>query len=254
MTEYLLGAKRAADALAAAGDPITDKALVGYITDGLGVEFQSFLSMMSMHPPHTFDELYSLLLNEEFLQNRLRPKPTETGAALYANRQHSRSTNYRRGGGRGRSGRSNPHTSSYGSGYGSSYAIDNAVNKNRKSNQSNAGWNMRHSSHNSHGRTAPSHQPPILQIPATLNDQGSCQWCGQVGHTARFCPQQRNYAYAASLPTQFNSMTVAEPAQHDWILDSGASHHMTPTESNLSNVSGTSGQTDRESSIYWPQP
>ncbi|KAM2408029.1 hypothetical protein ACFX1X_027124 [Malus domestica] len=83
--------------------------------------------------------------------------------------------------------------------------------------------------------------PPILE----------CQICGKKGHSALNCYHRGNYAYqGAQPPSSFNAFTAqAQPnlhssSQQNWVLDTGATHHMTAGLDHLTLITPFEG-TDR---------
>ncbi|XP_012843406.1 PREDICTED: uncharacterized protein LOC105963544 isoform X2 [Erythranthe guttata] len=81
----------------------------------------------------------------------------------------------------------------------------------------------------SHGVLPTPHQPKNFP---TRSIQTLCQYCDKRGHDAKRCfklfPHLRHNHPSA------NHTTVASPQNNQWILDSGASHHVTSQLSNLS--------------------
>lgn len=73
--------------------------------------------------------------------------------------------------------------------------------------------------------------------------QGRCQICGIQGHSARRCPRLGNQS-AMATNNQVNNYTPWQPQAHmamlppssssSWIMDSGATHHLTSDLDNLS--------------------
>jgi hypothetical protein len=54
-----------------------------------------------------------------------------------------------------------------------------------------------------------------------------CQWCDQLGHTAKQCPKMSASDFSA------NCAASSQPKNHKWLVDSAASHNMTTDLSNL---------------------
>lgn len=82
---------------------------------------------------------------------------------------------------------------------------------------------------------------------------GKCQLCGVQGHSARRCSDLQSYASQAQHPRQsFRQVyykpsthtAAAAPAPSNWILDSGASHHIATDLANLSMHSPYEGNDD----------
>ncbi|GFQ01835.1 retrovirus-related pol polyprotein from transposon tnt 1-94 [Phtheirospermum japonicum] len=87
--------------------------------------------------------------------------------------------------------------------------------------------------------------------------KGRCQLCEETGHSAKRCPNFNSQPFAAHgvSPQPTARPTTAPPFAHtaahplasaseDWILDSGASHHITTDLANLSLHSPYEGQDD----------
>ena len=57
-----------------------------------------------------------------------------------------------------------------------------------------------------------------------------CQWCNKRGHIARFCFKIANNPNVKPIA---NAATIPKNSSH-WLIDSGASHHITNDFGNLS--------------------
>ncbi|PKU77505.1 5'-3' exoribonuclease 2 [Dendrobium catenatum] len=71
-----------------------------------------------------------------------------------------------------------------------------------------------------------------------------CQICGKTGHTAPNCWHRCNLQYVPSTSTNSRAYyTQTQPSANstEWILDSGATSHLTPDLSNLTNTSSYNG-------------
>ncbi|KAM1422622.1 hypothetical protein ACFX2I_004733 [Malus domestica] len=73
-----------------------------------------------------------------------------------------------------------------------------------------------------------------------------CQICGKRGHSALDCYQRSNYSYQGQLPPSSLSAMQAQQTtpfvpQDAWIVDSGASHHMTADVNSLTHVTPFEG-------------
>ncbi|KAF3675433.1 hypothetical protein T459_14075 [Capsicum annuum] len=86
-------------------------------------------------------------------------------------------------------------------------------------------------SYNSHSVSTNSPSMGVLgSHPSTL----TCQIYGSLGHTALQCTNRFNHAFVANdLPKSFATMSIGETNDATWYVDSAASAHMTPSESNL---------------------
>lgn len=79
---------------------------------------------------------------------------------------------------------------------------------------------------------------------------GRCQACGTQGHSVQRCPSFRVVASDASHhnPHQIQGRPMANPAYHNnshpdaWLMDSGASHHVTADMSNFASHTPYTGQ------------
>lgn len=73
----------------------------------------------------------------------------------------------------------------------------------------------------------------------TKGYQGKCQICGVFGHSARRCPQMnQQYANAGAPPhrpwqPRANMAVAAQHPSNAWLLDSGATHHLTSDLHNM---------------------
>lgn len=69
--------------------------------------------------------------------------------------------------------------------------------------------------------------------------RGYCQWYGTQGHRAKRCPQLQSCSQTQSmLNSTSHDSSTASPT---WLLDSGASRHVTSNVTNLSSVSTYDG-------------
>lgn len=234
IADFLLHAKSIADSLAAAGSPISDSELIDYIIDALGTEYKEFLTSLHLRPTNSFDGFYDLALQEEHLLKRMASLSLSNGAALaagrspqnqqpYTNKPHQ---NFHQNSNRGRGGR-------HGKGGKGYHATDN--------------------------RRPPSttpavdNRPPLLPTPTyrpPFHFSPTCQICNQQGHIAKVCPDRGNFAYAAESATDA-IMPASDLSNPNWCLDSGATHHMTSSTSNLSHAQPYSGQPDWTDSSHW---
>ncbi|XP_013624346.1 PREDICTED: uncharacterized protein LOC106330425 [Brassica oleracea var. oleracea] len=127
-------------------------------------------------------------------------------------------------------------------------------NNNRNNNSSN--YRGRSNNRNNNNSWQPQQQYPSRPDQTARGYQGKCQLCGIYGHSARRCTQlQQTGGYGnssqystSSAPWQPRAnMAVTAYNPNNWILDSGATHHLTTDLSNLARLrhSGAS------SAIQW---
>ncbi|PKU86871.1 Retrovirus-related Pol polyprotein from transposon TNT 1-94 [Dendrobium catenatum] len=78
---------------------------------------------------------------------------------------------------------------------------------------------------------------PLNSSPASNNDNNrpTCQICGKIGHLAINCWHRCNFKYAPTTTSPQRAMLAqpAGPMTQDWVLDTGASTHLTPDNSNI---------------------
>lgn len=60
-----------------------------------------------------------------------------------------------------------------------------------------------------------------------------CYNCQEKGYIAKFCPEKKNFkanedSQVVNMSARRNSVVISSDS---WIIDSGATHHMTPNES-----------------------
>ncbi|CAA7041169.1 unnamed protein product [Microthlaspi erraticum] len=111
-------------------------------------------------------------------------------------------------------------------------------------------YNHRHnyqgpSRNNSRGQNQQQQYSPRNDQGAPRGYQGRCQICGIQGHSVRRCPQLQlpgnsynNNARPNSSPVSWQpraNMAIAQPYNpNNWVLDTGATHHLTTDLNNLS--------------------
>ncbi|KAI5336426.1 hypothetical protein L3X38_015693 [Prunus dulcis] len=223
VSEYLQEVRVIADELAIIDVPLSDDDLLLYILNGVGSDFKEIAAVVrSRDTSISFENLHDKLVEHEAALKRddtVVAAPVITANVTQTSRSHTSNRGYRSNNSnsnRGSFASRNPSRGSFGHPHTSS--IDNNSRGFNGPTQPAFTDNSRRSTHmNSTGY------------------RGFCQWCGTQGHSAKRCPQ---------LQYGSHSQPVANPTSHGrstssptWLLDSGASHHVT---SNVNTLSGAS--------------
>ncbi|CAL2279421.1 unnamed protein product [Prunus armeniaca] len=247
MTEYLLDAKSLYDQLAIAGSMMTEGELIEFILDGLGHEYKEFTTSLHLRSSFTFDEFYDLLIQEEHLIKRMSSLSISTGTALVADRTSNNQQNHSNP--RPYTDNNNRHNRGKGRGRGRDWnsGCDNSYrNGDRNWTSSNRQGKWAQSSNNNHRgfseHPSSDNRPPLLPTPSPQQHHQFlviCQQCNKPGHTSRVCPERGNFAYVAEANESTSS--VSGPVSKNWVVDSGATHHMTSDPSLLSHVQPYTG-------------
>ncbi|PKU62451.1 Retrovirus-related Pol polyprotein from transposon TNT 1-94 [Dendrobium catenatum] len=86
---------------------------------------------------------------------------------------------------------------------------------------------------------------PVTVQPSTVNNsRPTCQICGKIGHIAINCWHRCNFKYAPTntrSPQALQAQTIPNNS-NEWILDTGASAHLTPDISNVQYPHSYAGQ------------
>jgi len=197
--EFFQGLVMRFDQLALLGKPMESEEQMEVIVEGLSDDYKQVIDQIQgREVPPSLTEIHEKLLNHEVkLQAAASSLPISANAASYrppANNKHNNSNNYR-------------------------------------------GQNR-----NNNNRGANSYQQPRNDQPSSRGYQGKCQICGVFGHSARRCSQlQMSGAYSTPSPSQYPNATVpwqpranmAAMSYNPWLLDSGATHHLTTDLNNL---------------------
>ncbi|KAM1065653.1 hypothetical protein FF2_020965 [Malus domestica] len=101
---------------------------------------------------------------------------------------------------------------------------------------------------NKRGHTAPNCYSRYDASSSSAPPVVACQICGKRGHTALNCYHRGNYAYQGDQPSPSLTALTAQAQQNfvsssqlNWVLDTGATHHMTADLDNLTLVTPFEG-------------
>jgi gag-polypeptide of LTR copia-type len=228
--DYLNRLRGLSDELSFIGFPMSDDDLISALLNGLGPEYNSFVTSVttsSRHLPFTFSELHGALLNyESRLQGQSSAQSvslssTDFPNAFYAKPKSNNSPSFQK-----RSYNPQPHTN-YPRQYRLSLSTHQPITQNTNQSRPNTFSNQ--------GRT--NHTRSTTIIDSTVKPQ--CQICSKLGHVAKAC----YFRYDADptyrgKPAHYQAY-VAQPqssiaSSSEWVLDSGATNHVTHDLNNLS--------------------
>ncbi|RVW13786.1 Retrovirus-related Pol polyprotein from transposon RE1 [Vitis vinifera] len=205
ITDYMQSIKTRADEL---GKPLDQEDLIEKILEGLDENYQSIIDAVNGRDSTiSFDELHEKLINKELsLRNKISPSPLPASA---------HATNVRS----------------------TAWSVTNCTPRLPGSTSTPTQGIIRNSPTNTRDNRPPAR--PFL---------GGCQWCSTQGHVVSRCPLFRQqfsqvqppprpgnssqFRPPASWQAQANVATTI-PSNTTWLLDSGASHHVTTDLHNL---------------------
>ncbi|KAJ3701350.1 hypothetical protein LUZ61_005055 [Rhynchospora tenuis] len=221
--QYLQRIQSIADNLRSVGSAISDQDLILQTLHGLGTEFESFVTAITMRQePVSMPELHNLLLAHE-ARNRLQNQTT----VMMVNQQANSST-------------------------GTSTPVNAPLTNSDTSHQALASQYMprqQSGTYQGRGRRGGYRGRGRGRQSNNTREDVYCQICTKWGHPAYKCHHRFDITYTGPTPTsstqvQQNSSVqphqalLAEPTVSDpvanWFLDSGASTHVTPELNNLS--------------------
>ncbi|GKV51885.1 hypothetical protein SLEP1_g58504 [Rubroshorea leprosula] len=190
--EYIRKFKTTCDELAAIGKPMPDKNKVFWLLQGLGKEYENFVTTMLKPPVPSYHELVPLLKSHEARTQLHDSSAQEVPQMAF----YSKQTN---GG-----------------------ATSNFRKEANKSFPSTRNWHSEPPSPNKNNSSS--------RVVGEIKNKVACQICGKRNHTALKCFNRFNHAYQGDHPpTALAALTITANDDDDseWHLDSGASGHMT---------------------------
>ncbi|KAJ4818128.1 hypothetical protein LUZ62_030694 [Rhynchospora pubera] len=247
--EYIRKLRSIADELAFIGAPVPEAELVNYTLRGLGSDFNPLvLAVTARSDPISLPDLHSLLLTSETRLNSQHSLPSlpavpDPPAVFYSNprprfpnpnpRQYSPHPYPFRPSGSRPPFSQNPRPNNP---FPQFHNRPPPLNPIPRPTNFVQNFNPR--------QPAPQPQP--------LNDGSPCQICGRRNHQARECYHRFQNRYLPNQPPPNRPQHptyqafVAQPssytAPHEWCIDSGATHHVTPDLNNLSSFVAFDGQ------------
>ncbi|KAM1537481.1 hypothetical protein ACFX10_002493 [Malus domestica] len=235
ISDYLQHIKGISDALMAAGAPVSEPDLIAVTLNGLSDDYESFIDSIMLRISSTsLDELHGLLMNKEIfmhrkktahsssltapfqalaaqappLQQGLLPTPPPSQAYVVQHSTYNNRNNFQRHN-RGRN----------------NFQKNNRGRGNYRGNYTNSGpgngsfhHNTSHYNRNSGG------------FPRSSGTRSPCQICNSFDHEALDCYARMNHAFAGKIPpAKLAAMcaSTASSSQPTWLLDSGATAHVT---------------------------
>ncbi|KAE8674326.1 hypothetical protein F3Y22_tig00111758pilonHSYRG00069 [Hibiscus syriacus] len=208
ITDYMQSIKIRADELATLGKPLDHEDLIEKVLEGLDENYQSIIdSVNGRDSTISFVELHEKLINKELsLLNKTSPSPLPTSA--------------------------------------------------HPTNVPSTPWSAINQTPRLPGFTSIPTQDITRSSPSNTRDNrspvnpflGPCQWCSTQGHVVFRCPLfRKQFSHVQPPPRPNNSsqyrppsprkaqanVATTYPSNTTWLLDSGASHHVTTDISNL---------------------
>lgn len=205
VAEYLREIRAITDELSIAGSPVSNSELVVKILSGLGPEYSNIaVAIRTRENPISYDELSGLLQDQEICLKAYEIK--NTSSTITAAVAHRGNTEFHQ--------TTSPPKRSF---------------QSSRRNYTPGQWRNLPSSKSSPN----SWRAPLPNDVSHFNARIRCQLCDKPGHVAKVC-RSRSHNH---IEAKANFATNTAP----WIVDSGASHHITSSAQNFSELHGYNG-------------
>ncbi|KAK9076578.1 hypothetical protein SSX86_004912 [Deinandra increscens subsp. villosa] len=223
ITDFLNEMRTIADQLALVQSPVQDEDLLVYILSQLGDEYANITTTLQVRDqPITYPELYDKLVDFERTLKEAEPSSPVLATANTAQRSGPR---YRT--------EANPRPT---------------PDPSYRPNRSNPSSTQSRPNRNPIGPYSGPNAGSTSGSKYTPRNPGSfCNFCNIAGHETKECRKLRKFINDNQVPLApidappvANAATVG-PSRNMWMLDSGASHHLTPNPANLSSISDYGG-------------
>ena len=189
--------KALADEIALIDHPISDDDLTLYILNGLGSDFREIAApIRARETSLAFEELHDILVGHESYLRCLEASTQQLVASKNYSHRHKQ------------------NSSSYGGSHSKGSYKANGPSRPQGQNKIPQGPSKDNRKF-SNNRSTQRHYPP------------KCQFCDQIGHTAKSCPQLHSSGVTA------NCAHTSSQQDQKWLLDSAASHNITGDLANL---------------------
>ncbi|KAM2633067.1 hypothetical protein EV1_023726 [Malus domestica] len=234
ISAYIQQIKGISDALMAAGAPISDPDLIAVTLNGLSDEYESFIDSIMLRISSTsLDELHGLLINKELFMDRKKksvvPSVTEPFHAYAAQSQRSQAPLL-----------PTPPFNAFPQAFVAPYSNYNSSKNYRGSHRGHTRGNNRGNNRSfpnyrgTNNFRGNSYTPSRSSGGSNRQYSGGrvpCQICHSHNHEAIDCFERMNHAFAGKIPpaklAAMCAHTTAKSTSPTWILDSGATSHIT---------------------------